>query len=83
METRSAPRTDNPAIPGKPVKIREALAEVPEFKALYDSADYYRQLIDTVRCNLDAVLEGRRPWREAPPGGRDATGGGTVSAGDT
>jgi DNA polymerase-3 subunit alpha len=44
-----------PNIPGKPVKIREALAEVPEFKALYDSADYYRQLIDTA-SHMEGVV---------------------------
>jgi len=36
-----------PNIPGKPVNIRQALEEVPEFKNLYQSTPYYRQLIDT------------------------------------
>lgn len=36
-----------PNIPGKPTNISTALEEVPEFKQLYQSADYFKQLIDT------------------------------------
>ncbi|HJW89754.1 MAG TPA: DNA polymerase III subunit alpha [Anaerolineales bacterium] len=36
-----------PAIPGKPVSITEALDEVPDFKKLYESAGYFKALIDT------------------------------------
>jgi DNA polymerase-3 subunit alpha len=36
-----------PNIPGKPVTIEEALEEVPEFKQLYQSTAYFKQLIDT------------------------------------
>jgi DNA polymerase-3 subunit alpha len=36
-----------PNIPGKPVTIASAMEEVPEFKQLYDSEDYLRELIDT------------------------------------
>ncbi len=36
-----------PNIPGKPVTIREALEQVPELKALYDSTPYLKELIDT------------------------------------
>lgn len=36
-----------PNVPGKPVTIAEALKEVPEFRQLYESSDYFRQLIDT------------------------------------
>lgn len=38
-----------PNIPGKPVSIAEALEEVPEFRQIYESADYFRELIDTAR----------------------------------
>ncbi len=36
-----------PNIPGKPVSIAEALEENPEFKAVYEEADYLKELIDT------------------------------------
>ncbi len=36
-----------PNIPGKPVTIEEALQEVPDFKELYESEEYLRELIDT------------------------------------
>ena len=36
-----------PAIPGKPVTIAETLNEASELRKLYDSADFYRSLIDT------------------------------------
>ena len=38
-----------PNIPGKPVSIEQALEEVPEFKQLYKSAEYYQELIDTAK----------------------------------
>ena len=38
-----------PNIPGKPVTIAQALETVPEFKAVYDSALYIRDLIETAR----------------------------------
>ena len=36
-----------PNIPGKPVSIKEALEEVPEFKNLYEKEAFLRDLIDT------------------------------------
>ncbi|MEW5870596.1 MAG: DNA polymerase III subunit alpha [Chloroflexota bacterium] len=36
-----------PNIPGKPVKIEQALEEVPEFKKIYDEAPFLHELIDT------------------------------------
>jgi len=36
-----------PAIPGKPVTIKSALEESGELRQLYESADFYRNLIDT------------------------------------
>jgi DNA polymerase-3 subunit alpha len=36
-----------PNIPGKPVKLSEALNDIAEFKQAYDSADYVKKLIDT------------------------------------
>jgi DNA polymerase-3 subunit alpha len=36
-----------PNVPGKPVAIKETLETTPEFKAIYDEADYLRELIDT------------------------------------
>ncbi|HZU87193.1 MAG TPA: DNA polymerase III subunit alpha, partial [Anaerolineaceae bacterium] len=36
-----------PNVPGKPVAIKETLETVPEFKAIYDEANYLRELIDT------------------------------------
>ncbi len=36
-----------PNIPGKPVKIGEALEQIPELKELYDSAGWVKNLIDT------------------------------------
>ena len=36
-----------PAIPGKPVTIQEALEDSSELQALYQSSDFYRDLIDT------------------------------------
>ncbi len=36
-----------PNIPGKPMTISDALEEVPDFKKMYDTAPYLRDLIDT------------------------------------
>jgi DNA polymerase-3 subunit alpha len=36
-----------PAIPGKPVTIEEALEESDELRQVYQSADFYKELIDT------------------------------------
>ena len=36
-----------PAIPGKPVTIQEALQESQELQQIYQSAEFYRDLIDT------------------------------------
>jgi DNA polymerase-3 subunit alpha len=36
-----------PAIPGKPVTIQNALEESTELRQLYESAEFYRELIDT------------------------------------
>jgi DNA polymerase-3 subunit alpha len=38
-----------PNIPGKPVKIEQALEEVSDFKNLYQSSGYYQELIDTAK----------------------------------
>jgi DNA polymerase-3 subunit alpha len=36
-----------PNIPGKPVTIAQALEELKEFKEVYESADYVKELVDT------------------------------------
>ena len=38
-----------PNIPGKPVTIEQALETVPEFKQIYESAPYIKDLIDTAQ----------------------------------
>lgn len=38
-----------PNIPGKPVSIAQALEEVSDFQNLYQSAEYFRNLIDTAK----------------------------------
>jgi DNA polymerase-3 subunit alpha len=38
-----------PNIPGKPVSIAQALEEVPEFKQLYQTTPYLKELIDTAK----------------------------------
>jgi DNA polymerase-3 subunit alpha len=38
-----------PNIPGKPVTITQALEDVPEFKQVYESAAYIKDLIDTAK----------------------------------
>jgi DNA polymerase-3 subunit alpha len=44
-----------PNIPGKPVTIQEALEEVPEFKQIYESEGFMRELIDTA-CKMEGVV---------------------------
>ena len=44
-----------PNIPGKPVTIHDALEEVPDFKKMYESAPYLRQLIDTA-AQMEGVV---------------------------
>jgi DNA polymerase III subunit alpha len=44
-----------PNIPGKPVSISQALEEVPEFKQVYDSEEYLRELIDTAK-DMEGVV---------------------------
>jgi DNA polymerase III subunit alpha len=44
-----------PNIPGKPVTIPEALQEIPDFKKLYDSEPYLKELIDTAR-HIEGVV---------------------------
>ncbi len=44
-----------PAIPGKPVTLREVLETVPEFRRLYESAEYIRQLVDTA-ARMEGVV---------------------------
>ena len=44
-----------PNVPGKPVTIPEALEEVPDFKKMYESAPYLRQLIDTA-AQMEGVV---------------------------
>lgn len=44
-----------PNIPGKPVTIEQALEEVNEFKQLYQTTPYLRDLIDTAK-NVEGVV---------------------------
>jgi DNA polymerase-3 subunit alpha len=44
-----------PAIPGKPVTLREVLETVPEFRQLYDSAEHIRKLVDTA-ARMEGVV---------------------------
>jgi DNA polymerase-3 subunit alpha len=44
-----------PNIPGKPVKISEALEEITEFKQLYQGAPYLQELIDTA-AQMEGVV---------------------------
>jgi DNA polymerase III subunit alpha len=44
-----------PNIPGKPVTIHDALEQVPEFKAVYEEAQYLRELIDTA-SHMEGVV---------------------------
>ena len=45
-----------PNIPGKPVKISEALEDVSEFKELYQNTPYLRELIDTAESGDTLVF---------------------------
>ncbi len=38
-----------PNVPGKPVTIEQALEDVPDFKQMYESSSYARNLIDTAK----------------------------------
>ena len=44
-----------PNIPGKPVTIKEALDQVTEFRNVYDSAPYIKELIDTA-IGMEGVI---------------------------
>jgi DNA polymerase III subunit alpha len=44
-----------PNIPGKPITLRESLVEIPEFKQLYESEDYLKDLIDTA-ADMEGVV---------------------------
>jgi DNA polymerase III subunit alpha len=44
-----------PNIPGKPVTIKEALEDIPDFKRLYDSEAYLKELIDTA-SHMEGVV---------------------------
>ena len=44
-----------PAIPGKPVNLKEALEQVPDLKALYESEDHLRNLYDKAMLVEGAV----------------------------
>ena len=44
-----------PGIPGKSVSIKEALAQVPELKKLYDETDFLKELIDTA-SQMEGVI---------------------------
>jgi DNA polymerase-3 subunit alpha len=44
-----------PNIPGKPVTIRGTLEEVPEFKQMYESEAYLKELIDTA-AEMEGVV---------------------------
>jgi DNA polymerase-3 subunit alpha len=44
-----------PNIPGKPVTLRETLEEVPEFKQMYESQGYLKELIDTA-ADMEGVV---------------------------
>jgi DNA polymerase-3 subunit alpha len=44
-----------PNVPGKPVTIPEALEEVPDFKKMYETAPYLRDLIDTA-AQMEGVV---------------------------
>ncbi len=38
-----------PNVPGKPVKINEAIEQIPELKQLYDTTDWVKSLLDTAQ----------------------------------
>jgi DNA polymerase-3 subunit alpha len=44
-----------PNIPGKPVTLHEALKDIPEFKQMYESESYLKELIDTA-ADMEGVV---------------------------
>ena len=44
-----------PNIPGKPITLKEALEDIPDFKQLYESEDYIKDLIDTA-AEMEGVV---------------------------
>jgi DNA polymerase-3 subunit alpha len=44
-----------PNIPGKPITLREALVDIAEFKQMYESEGYLRELIDTA-ADMEGVV---------------------------
>jgi len=44
-----------PNIPGKPVTLHEALEDIPEFKQMYESEGYLKDLIDTA-ADMEGVV---------------------------
>jgi len=44
-----------PNIPGKPVTLHEALEDIPEFKQMYESEGYLKELIDTA-ADMEGVV---------------------------
>jgi DNA polymerase-3 subunit alpha len=44
-----------PNIPGKPVTLKDTLVEVPQFKQLYESESYLKELIDTA-AEMEGVV---------------------------
>jgi len=44
-----------PNIPGKPITLKSALEDIPEFKQLYESEDYLKDLINTA-ADMEGVV---------------------------
>jgi DNA polymerase-3 subunit alpha len=44
-----------PNIPGKPITLKEALVDISEFKAMYESEAYLKELIDTA-ADMEGVV---------------------------
>ena len=44
-----------PNIPGKPITLKEALVDISEFKAMYESESYLKELIDTA-ADMEGVV---------------------------
>jgi DNA polymerase III subunit alpha len=80
-----------PNIPGKPVSIPQALQEAPDFKQLYDSTPYFKELIDTAKqvegvvrnagTHAAGVIIADRPIIEYIPLHRPTGSGGLGGAG--
>ncbi len=78
-----------PAIPGKPITIREAIEQVPELKQAYESTPYLRTLLDTavevegtarsVGTHAAGVIISDRPLIEYVPLHRPTKSGGDSS----